>query len=87
MNQLSKAITISLTVSLILILSACSTSSHTPLKNEFSYAHNCTEQGQPVTRFITAKVPLTTEEIQSLKQTLEENFQLDYGSCKYIEAK
>ena len=87
MNQLSKSITTSLTVSLIFTLSACSTSSHTPHKNEFSYTHNCTKQGQPVTRFITAKVPLTIEEIQSLRQTLEENFQLDHGSCKYIDAK
>lgn len=87
MNQLSKTITISLTVSLILTLSACSMSSHTPHKNEFSYAHNCTEQGQPVTRFITAKVPLSLEEIKSLRQTLEEKFQLDHGSCKYINAK
>lgn len=87
MNQLSKNITIPLTASLILTLSACSTSSHTPHENEFSYTHNCTEQGQSVTRFITAKVPLSLEDIKSLRQTLEEKFQLDHGSCKYIDAK
>lgn len=87
MNQLSKTITISLTTSLMLTLSACSTFSHTPHKNEFSYTHNCTKQGQPVTRFITAKVPLSLEEIKSLRQTLEEKFQLDHGSCKYINAQ
>ena len=87
MNQLSKSITISLAVSLIFTLSACSTTTHTTHKNEFSYTHNCTEQGQPVTRFITAKVPLSLEEIKSLRQTLEEKFQLDHGSCKYIDAK
>lgn len=65
MNQLSKPITISLTVSLIFTLSACSTTTHTPHKNEFSYTHNCTEQGQPVTHFITAKVPLSLEEIKA----------------------
>ena len=87
MIQLSKTITIPLTASLILTLSACSTFSHTPDKNEFSYTHNCTEQGQPVTRFITAKVPLSLEEIKSLRQTLEEKFQLDHGSCKYTDGE
>ena len=87
MNQLSKTITISLTTLLILTLSACSTTRNTPHKNEFSYTHNCTEQGQPVTRFITAKVPLSLEDIKSLRQSLEEKFQLDHGSCEYIDAK
>lgn len=87
MHQLSKNITTPLTISLIFTLSACSTSSQIPHKNEFSYAHNCTVQGQPVTRFITAKVPLSLEEIKSLRQALEENFQLDHGSCMYIDAK
>lgn len=89
MNQLSKTITASLTVSLILAVPACSTvhnSSAQDTQNQYKYAHKCTFQGQPVTRFITAAVPLTTDVLASLRQSLEENFQLDYQSCVYIES-
>lgn len=89
MNQLSKTIIILLTVSLIPILSACSTALNQTVQEkskEYTYAHKCTQQGQPVTRFITAKVPLTANELASLRQTLDENAQLDHQSCVYTES-
>ncbi len=89
MNQLSKIITITLTVSLILAVSACSTVHNLSAQNtqsQYKYAHKCTLQGQPVTRFITAAVPLTTDDLASLRQSLEENFQLDHQSCVYTES-
>jgi len=69
-------------------LSACSTTSNEA--NEISHAkyeypHKCTFKGKPVTHFIIAKAPLTTDELQRLKPTLEENFQLDYDSCALLQ--
>jgi hypothetical protein len=64
--------------------SACSTTSNEANKIsqvKYEYPHKCTFKGKPVTHFITAKVPLTTDELQRLKPTLEENFQLDFDSC------
>lgn len=79
-----------LTTLVLLVLASCSSvisDEGKTSQNKYRYLHNCTIQGKPITRFITAKVPLTTKELKQLKQTLEENFQLDHGSCVYVETK
>ena len=63
---------------------ACSTTSKEANEishEKYEYPHKCTFKGKPVTHFITAKIPLATGELQRLKPTLEENFQLDFDSC------
>ena len=87
MNKILKAFATSTTVSLIFAVSACSAVNNLTnqgTQNQYRYAHECTLQGKPVTRFITASVPLASDDVTSLRQSLEENYQLDHQSCIYI---
>jgi hypothetical protein len=71
----------------ILGLSSCSSLdeefNNQPLV-KYQYPHQCTKNGQLVNHSITAKAPLTVEELKMLQVTLQENMGLDYDSCVYI---
>lgn len=74
-------------VTIILGLSSCTVIDQKVNNQPFAkyqYPHQCTKNGQLVNHSITAKVPLTPEELNMLQVTLQENMGLDYGSCVYI---
>jgi hypothetical protein len=74
-------------VTFILGLSSCSAlgeKANNQPQAKYQYPHQCTIKGQLVNHYITAKVPLTVDELQVLKSTLQENMGLDYNSCKFV---
>jgi len=80
--------TISLSLFFILVISSCAsdniTSNSSKIGTSYQYKHQCALKGQPVERFIKAKVPLTLSELSLLKNTLEENQGLDFDRCEFI---
>jgi len=87
MNKITKTSISLLTIVLIFSLTACGTTSKDTSKTpqvKYQYPHKCTLKGKAVIHFITAKVPLTTDELKNLKSTLEENLGLDYNSCVFV---
>jgi len=87
MNKITKTSLNLLMTVFIFSITACGITSKDTSKItqvKYQYLHECTLKGKAVTHFITAKVPLTTDELEKLKSTLEENFQLDYNSCVFV---
>lgn len=87
MNKITKTSTNLLMTVFIFSLSACGTTSKDTskiLQVKYQYSHECSLKGEAVIHFITAKVPLTTDELKNLKSTLEENLGLDYNSCVFV---
>jgi hypothetical protein len=80
--------TISLSLFLMLTVSSCASNSSIANSSKdgtiYQYKHQCTKKDQPVEHFITAKEPLTLNELALLKSTLEENLGLDFDSCEFI---
>ena len=74
-------------MALILGLSSCSAldeKMNNQPQAEYQYPHQCTKKGQLVNHSITAKVPLTAQELNMLQTTLQENMGLDYDSCVFV---
>jgi len=75
-------------VTFILGLSSCSAlgeKANNQPQIKYQYPHQCTKNGKLVNHSITAKVPLTAEELNMLQATLQENMGLDYGSCVFVD--
>ena len=87
MNKTTKISINLLMVVFMFTLSACGTTykkTNETAQAKYQYPHECTLKSKVVTHFITAKVPLTTDELKNLKSTLEENLGLDYNSCMFV---
>ncbi len=83
----NSALTTLFNVTFILALSSCSLLDekvNNQPQAKYRYPHQCTKNGQLVNHSISAKVPLTSEELNMLKVTLQENMGLDYGSCVFV---
>lgn len=85
--MLNSRITTLLSLVFIASLTGCSaidsTAEKTPT-NQYQYPHQCTKNGELVNHLITAKLPLSVEDLARLNTTLQESLQLDYKSCKFV---
>jgi len=71
----------------ILSLSSCSITPDEAkgiAQNRYKYPYQCKRSDDFITHFITAKVPLTANELKPLKTTLQEKFGLGYNSCVFV---
>ena len=86
-KKIKAALIILCNVSFILALSSCSTLDkkvNNLSQAKYLYPHQCTRNDGLVNHSIIAKLPLNAEELNRLNSTLQENFQLDYGSCVFV---
>jgi hypothetical protein len=86
-QNISTRIAMLLITVFILSLSSCSVTQDKANgihQIRYKYPHQCTKGEQVINHYITAKVPLTADEIKLLKPTLQESFKLDYDSCVFV---